>query len=268
VRYSPPLGHPGTILRGHRRLVRRHRWSATQADFWHPTGWSCRAAVSASELLRRALRADRADRGHRPDADLRRAAPTPSPRDLRCALQHSATPSGAATASTAPAIIGPRSGLQRIRRQPVLGGLISQYEAAARKPQLTHSGQLLEPDRSFMGLLGIDNSWIPGRRGRCSPGSPEPRTATHSDDDPSTGRARQEHAQQVAGVAELARPFGPVGTGEGLMQPRGTTPSRPCSRVGRRIGQRGRHLMALYGSIPVGESTTARKGDQGWPQLI
>jgi len=35
----------------------------------------------------------------------------------------------------------------RIRRQPVLGGLISQYEAAARKPQLTHSGQLLEPDR-------------------------------------------------------------------------------------------------------------------------
>ena len=30
---------PDTILRWHRRLVRRHRWSATQADFWHPTGF-------------------------------------------------------------------------------------------------------------------------------------------------------------------------------------------------------------------------------------
>ena len=141
-------------------------------------------------------------------------------------------------------------------------------EVAVLRSANPHCSRIPSSPWSFMALLASTTPGFLGGGGRRSPRSPKPRTATHSDDDPSTGRARQEHAQQVAGVAELARPFGPVGTGEGLMQPRGTTPSRPCSRVGRRIGQRGRHLTALYGFIPVGESTTARKGDQGWPQLI
>ena len=62
------------------------------------------AAVSAGELLRRTLRADRPHRAHRPDADLRRAAPAQGARSVRRALQHAAAASRAAAAPATPGI--------------------------------------------------------------------------------------------------------------------------------------------------------------------
>jgi putative transposase len=87
--------------------------------------------VSAGELLRRTPRVDRSDRAHRPHADLRRAASAPSARGLRCAPQHAAPASSAATAFTTPASACSRVSCGRIRRRPVLGGLINEYEPAA-----------------------------------------------------------------------------------------------------------------------------------------
>ena len=68
------------------------------------------AAVSAGELLRRTPRVDRPHRTHRPDADLRRAAPPPGAGRVRRALQHAAAASSAAAASTTPGIACPRAG--------------------------------------------------------------------------------------------------------------------------------------------------------------
>ena len=71
------------------------------------------APVPASELLRRALRVDRPDRTHRPDADLRRTTPAQRAHHLRCALQHPAAASSATAASTATAIACPPAGLRQ-----------------------------------------------------------------------------------------------------------------------------------------------------------
>ena len=60
------------------------------------------AAVSAGELLRRTLRLDRPDRGHRSDADLRRAAPAQRACRVRRALQPAAAASSAAATSATP----------------------------------------------------------------------------------------------------------------------------------------------------------------------
>ena len=86
------------------------------------------APVSAGELLRRTLRDDRPDRGHRPHADLRRATPAPSACRVRRPLQHRAAASGTAVAAAAPDITGCRAGSWRIRRRPILGGLLDEYE--------------------------------------------------------------------------------------------------------------------------------------------
>jgi hypothetical protein len=68
------------------------------------------AAMSAGELLRRTLRVDGPDRGHRPDAHLRRAAPAPGACRIRRPLQRPAAASGAAAAAAAPDIAGSRAG--------------------------------------------------------------------------------------------------------------------------------------------------------------
>ena len=88
-------------------------------------------AMSASELLRRTIRPDRQNRAHRPHPDLRRTTPADRPRPVRRPLQRpAATSSTAASPATPrPSRTGPRP--PRIRRRPVLGGLISEYERAA-----------------------------------------------------------------------------------------------------------------------------------------
>ena len=60
------------------------------------------AAVSTRELLRRTLRVDRPHRGHRPDADLRRATPAPCACRVRRPLQPAAAASIAEATSAAP----------------------------------------------------------------------------------------------------------------------------------------------------------------------
>jgi putative transposase len=68
---------------------------------------------------------------HRPDADLRRAAPSPSARGLRCARQtcDGRTARCACVHHTQTPVPEPIYG--RIRRRSVLGGLINEYEPAA-----------------------------------------------------------------------------------------------------------------------------------------
>ena len=60
------------------------------------------AALSAGELLRRTLRADRQNRAHRPHPDLRRAAPADRPRPVQRPLQRSAATSSASTSPATP----------------------------------------------------------------------------------------------------------------------------------------------------------------------
>ena len=89
------------------------------------------AAVSARELLRRTLRVDRPHRGHRPDADLRGA--TPSQRACPYAAHYNTQRPHRALQLRPPRPESPvpEPVYGRIRRRPVLGGLINQYEPAA-----------------------------------------------------------------------------------------------------------------------------------------
>ena len=75
---SVPRPRSGRAVRG---VVRRGAGGCGHRGGQDP------AAVSAGELLRRTLRVDRPHRGHRPDADLRRAAPAPGACRVRRALQ-------------------------------------------------------------------------------------------------------------------------------------------------------------------------------------
>src|SRR3954451_1818410 len=93
--------------------------------------WPRPAAVSTGELLRRTVRPDGADRGHRPDADLRRATPAASACRVRWPLQHRAAASGTAATVVAPSTPVPAPVHGGIRRRPILGGLLNEYEAAA-----------------------------------------------------------------------------------------------------------------------------------------
>ena len=90
------------------------------------------APVPAGELLRRTLRVDRPHRGHRPDADLRGATP---PQRARPVLRRTTTRQRPHRAlqlrPPRPQSPVPEPVHGRIRRRPVLGGLINQYEAAA-----------------------------------------------------------------------------------------------------------------------------------------
>ena len=89
------------------------------------------ASLSAGELLRRTRRVDRADRADRPDADLQRAAPSQGDGGVRRALQRSAAHRALQLHPPRPASPVPEPVHGRIRRRPILGGLINQYESAA-----------------------------------------------------------------------------------------------------------------------------------------
>src|SRR4051812_14573603 len=87
--------------------------------------------VPASELLRRTPRADRADRADRPDADLRRAT---SAKGVSVYAAHYNTQRPhRALQLRPPRAESPVPELVRgmVRRRPVLGGLINEYEPAA-----------------------------------------------------------------------------------------------------------------------------------------
>jgi putative transposase len=92
-------------------------------------------AVSAGKLLRRTPRVDRPHRTHRPNADLRRTTPPKGARHLRHALHmhyNGQRPHRALQLRPPrPDPPVPRPAHGRIRRRPVLGGLIDEYEPAA-----------------------------------------------------------------------------------------------------------------------------------------
>ena len=88
-------------------------------------------AMSESELLRRAIRPDRQNRAHRPHPHLRRAPPADRPCPVQRALQRAAATSGAAASPPRPDHPTLDLDRQLIRRRPVLGGLINEYERAA-----------------------------------------------------------------------------------------------------------------------------------------
>ena len=107
----------GLLRRGHGR--RRNR------------GGQDPAAVSTRELLRRTPRADHPCRGHRPNADLRRATPPPGARPILGALHRQRPHRALHLRPPRPDAPVPEPIRGRIRRRPILGGLINQYEAAA-----------------------------------------------------------------------------------------------------------------------------------------
>jgi putative transposase len=86
---------------------------------------------SPRECLCGKVRAYRPDRGHRPDADLRPAAPADDPGPVRGSLQRA--PSHRSRQLRPPRPDHPVADLsrERIKRRPVLGGLINEYERAA-----------------------------------------------------------------------------------------------------------------------------------------
>ena len=71
------------------------------------------------------------DGGHRPDADLRRTAPAAGPDRVCQALQRTTTPSQPPVRPPRPDHPAADLSQKRIKRRPVLGGLLSEYERAA-----------------------------------------------------------------------------------------------------------------------------------------
>jgi hypothetical protein len=116
--------------------------------------------VSAGELLRRALCVDGQNRGHRPDADLRRAAPAPGPCGVRRPLQRTAAASRAAVAAAAPGIAGYRAGLWRDPASTDPG----------RAPQRVRRGSLKPADQAPWLRFGTRQDRSPGHRG-CDAGA-------------------------------------------------------------------------------------------------
>jgi len=101
-------------------------------------------AVSEGELLRRTLRVDHPDRGHRPDADLRRAAPASGACRVRRALQHRAAASSAAVAAAAPAIVGSRAGSWQ-DPPSTDPGRTQRVRGCSLKPLVSHHGGFWHP---------------------------------------------------------------------------------------------------------------------------
>src|SRR5271165_2673694 len=103
------------------------------------------ASEPASELLCGTVRAHRPDRGHRPDADLRRTASAHNPRRVRGPLQPATTPSQP-PAPPAEARSPCRGPLPPADQAPTRPRRPHQRVRAGRvKPQLSTRGRVLEP---------------------------------------------------------------------------------------------------------------------------
>src|SRR6188508_1542285 len=105
--------------------------------------------MPARELLRRTLRVDRPHRGHRPDADLRRAAPAPGPCRVRRPLQHRAAASGTADAAAATDITGSRAGPWQDPASTDPGRTPQRVRGGSLKPLVRHHGRVLVPDSAL-----------------------------------------------------------------------------------------------------------------------
>ena len=87
--------------------------------------------LSAGELFRRTVRADGADRADRPDADLQRAAPSQSACEYAAHYNTQRPHRALQLRPPRPEAPVPEPVHGRIRRRPILGGLINHYEPAA-----------------------------------------------------------------------------------------------------------------------------------------
>ncbi len=83
------------------------------------------------ERLYRTVCTHRPDRGHRPDAHLRRTTPAAGPGRIRGALQRTAPHRSRQLRPPQPAHPVADFRQKQIKRRPVLGGLINEYERAA-----------------------------------------------------------------------------------------------------------------------------------------
>ena len=118
-------------------------------------------AVSARELFRRTLRADGADRGHRPDANLRRTTPAQCARPVCGALQPEATASIAAATSAVPGRACPRADPRQDPASADPRRLDQRVRGRGLKPRVRCRGEFWPPT----GPLRVDTH-IPSRHGR------------------------------------------------------------------------------------------------------
>ena len=130
--------------------------------------------------------ADGAERADRPDADLQRGAPSQGACHVCRALQHpAATPSAATARPPSPEAPVPEPVHGRIRRRPILGGLINHYESAAFNRWSSTVTEFWNPTGSLN--RHVTCSWtsttLEGSSGSSSatatPSSPLPSTPSH-----------------------------------------------------------------------------------------
>jgi hypothetical protein len=103
----------------------------------------------------RTPRADRADRGHRPDADLRRAAPAPGACCVRSPLQRAATASGAGATSAAPGRGCPRADPRQDPAAVRPRRLDQRIRGRGLNPLFRRRSRVLAPDTACSTL------WVP-----------------------------------------------------------------------------------------------------------
>jgi hypothetical protein len=166
---SVPRPRPGRTVRG---LVRRGHGGRRDRSTQDP------AAVSSRELLCRTLRVDRPNRGHRPDAGLRQ-------QHLRRVLAGYAAHYNRRRPHRSLTLRPPRPDAPvrepirgRIRRRPILGGLINEYGTGSLKPLVRRDGRVLAPDTlTADGPVSRCAGAAPPRTGRWPGRRARPRTA-------------------------------------------------------------------------------------------
>src|SRR5215218_3364517 len=132
---------------------------------------------TARELLRRTLRVDGPHRGHRPDADLRRATPAQCARPVCGALQPAAAASIAAATSAAPERDCPRAPPQ----DPAAAHprrLDQRVRGRGLKPLFRSRSRVLAPDRVGAGPAG-PRRWVDVPLRGASPADPPTRCRVH-----------------------------------------------------------------------------------------
>ena len=112
-----------------------------------------------------------ADRGHRSDADLRRAALAPGACRVRGPLQRAAATSGAAVAATAPDIAGSRASSWPDPQSTDLGRAPERVRGSRLKPVVRHHGRVLAPHtllaRALAQFVPVAVELVSGRQPRA-----------------------------------------------------------------------------------------------------